>query len=290
MMATLGLGGGALGVLDDHDAFRVLDAAVAAGFSLVDLAPSYGDAEARVGRWRRARGSRADALRVVTKGGYGVAGCADWTGGCLHRGAAGARERLAVDVLDGFLLHSCAGAVLTQPDVAAALHAILDDGLARRVGYAGDNADLHLALDRAAALRLSLVEQSLSLLDGHARVHTLPRAVAVGADVIAKRVLANTPWRTRPTPRDDEAHQARRYARAGLAPIVEALAADGLTPASLFLRYALGTPGVTVVLIGTSRIEGIESAARSLADGPLPAHVHEALAPALSRCDDASPV
>ena len=233
-MATLGLGGGALGSIDDGAAFRVLDAAVAAGFSLVDLAPSYGDAEARVGRWRRARGSRADALRVVTKGGYGVAGEHDWTGGCIHRGAANARERLAVDVLDAFLLHSCTGAVLAQPDVAAALHGILDEGLARRVGYAGDNADLHLALDRAAALRLTLFEQSLSLLDGHARIHTLPRAVAAGADVIAKRVLANTPWRTRAVTRDDEAHQARRYARAGLAPIVESLAADGLAPESLF--------------------------------------------------------
>jgi aryl-alcohol dehydrogenase-like predicted oxidoreductase len=271
----LALGGGALGRDDvsDDDAWRVLDAARAVGVSVVDVARSYGRAEERVGRWRRAR--RAHDFRVVTKGGYGAPGIPDWTGAALTHNVAEARARVG-DVY-AFLLHSCPPHVLDRDDVRAALGAIAADGCL--VGYSGDNDDLHAALDLAGALGLRVVEQSLSLLDGKARVHTLPRARQAGLAVLAKRALANAPWSAATSP--DAARQRARLARAALPDV-------GLALDELFLRFAAFTPGVDAVLVGTSRPAALERAAVCLARGPLSDDVMAALAPALARCDDDS--
>jgi aryl-alcohol dehydrogenase-like predicted oxidoreductase len=274
----VGLGGGALGrpEVSESDALRLLDAARALEVALVDAARSYGAAEERIGRWRAKR--RDGTLPVVTKGGYGIRGVVDWTGAAIVEGVEHAVARLGA--IDTFLLHSCPAPVLDRDDVRRALERVRQDGDVARVGYSGDNDDLHGALDRAAALGLSVIEQSLSLLDGRARVHTLPRARAAGHFVVAKRALANAPWRAGPLDADAERQRAR-FTRAALPDV-------GLPWDEVFLRFAAYTPGVDVVLVGTARPTALERAVRIVAEGPLPADVQTALAPALARCDDES--
>lgn len=273
----LGLGGGALGQLPEADAFRLLDAAVDLGVSLVDVARSYGDAEAVVGRWRRQR--PGTDLLVVTKGGYGTDE-GDWTGAGVAKGIDEAVARLGrVDV---FLLHSCDAAVLARDDVGEALRSALDRGQVGAVGYSGDNNDLHVALDRAREWQLSVVEASLSLLDGQARVHTLPRARALQLQVIAKRALANCPWLP---PRDNDGDDVRRQRERFVRAALPALPAAGLPFAELFVRFAASTAGVSTVLVGTRRAEGLRDAVAAMAKGPLSEDVMRSLAPALARCD-----
>jgi aryl-alcohol dehydrogenase-like predicted oxidoreductase len=263
----IGLGGGALGSLTRDDAFRLLDAARALGIELVDVARSYGAAEEHLGAWQRAHGS---PFKVVTKGGYGVEGVADWTGDAILRSLEEARQKLGrVDV---FLLHSCTARVLDEVrDACSQIHDV-------ELGYSGDNDDLHAALDRAHAMRFKVIEQSLSLLDGRARVHTLPRARNMF--VIAKRVLANAPWRVNASG-DDYRRQRERFLRAALPDV-------GIPFDELFLRYAAFTPGVNVILVGTARVEALERAMKCVEKGALDDDVHRALAPALARCDDES--
>lgn len=269
----IGLGGGALGTLDDGAADRLLDTSHALGVRYVDVARSYGRAEAHVGRWQRARGA---PLSVVTKGGYGVPGVEDWTGAAVRAGVEAALGTLGP--VSAFLLHSCPPRVLDREDVREALRWATSRGVA--VGYSGDNDDLHGALDRAGALGLTVVELSLSLLDGKARVHTLPRARAAGLTVIAKRALANAPWRPGPRSHDAERQHARLM-RAALPDV-------GLPLDELFLRFAAFTPGVDTVLVGTSQPAALERAVACVARGPLGDDVHHALASALARCDDDS--
>jgi aryl-alcohol dehydrogenase-like predicted oxidoreductase len=270
--AHLALGGGALGELSDSDVDRLLDAAVDLGFVAVDVAKSYGSAEPALGRYLTRR--PACPLVVVTKGGYGASdGSPDWSGAALHCGIADARAALGRDP-DVFLLHSCPSFVLDRDDVRAALGE--HSGVK---GYSGDNNDLHGALDRAGRLGLTVIEQSLSLLDGKARVHTLPRARAEGLVVIAKRALANAPWRNAQF--DDAVQQRGRLERAQLPDV-------GLPLDELFLRFALFHQGIDVVLVGSRRVPSLERAAAARARGPLPADVLAALEPALSRCDDDS--
>ncbi len=267
----IGLGGGALGTLDTAAADRLLDAARALGVTLVDVARSYGGAEAHLARWQRANGA---PLRVVTKGGYGIEGVEDWTGAAVRAGVEAATA--ALGPIWAFLLHSCPPHVLDRDDVREAL--AWAGARVERLGYSGDNDDLHGALDRAGALGFRVIEQSLSLLDGKARVHTLPRSRAAGLAVIAKRALANAPWR--PGPRSPDAERQRaRLARADLPDV-------GLPLDELFLRYAAYTPGVHTVLVGTSKPAALEHAVACAAKGPLGADVHRALADALARCDD----
>jgi aryl-alcohol dehydrogenase-like predicted oxidoreductase len=270
--AHLALGGGALGELNDSDVDRLLDAAVDLGFVAVDVAKSYGSAERALGRFLARR--PACSLLVVTKGGYGASdGSPDWSGAALRCGESDARAALGRDP-DVFLLHSCPASVLDRDDVRAAVQ-----GHSGLKGYSGDNDDLHGALDRAGALGLTVIEQSLSLLDGKARVHTLSRARAQGLVVLAKRALANAPWRN--TEDDDARHQRRRLERAQLPDV-------GLPLDELFLRFALFHQGVDGVLVGSRRVQSLERAAAARAQGPLSFDVLAALAPALSRCDDDS--
>lgn len=275
---SLGLGGGALGVLDDAAAFRLLDCAASLGIQLIDVARSYGDAERRVGHWLKAK--PRDVV-VVTKGGY--VDDEAWTGAAVARSIADSRARLQVDQLDVFLMHSCAPQVLDRDDVKDALTQALARDVAR-IGYAGDNDFLHGAIDwsigRTSALGFTVFEQSLSLLDGKARVHTLPRARAVG-HVIAKRALANAPWATAKGTTDgpDVLRQRERFGRARLPDV-------GLPLDELFLRYAAYTDGVDVTLVGTSSTQKLERAVLAFEKGPLGADIHTALADALARCDD----
>ena len=271
----IGLGGGALGSVDDDDAFFLLDAAVERGVRFIDVARSYGDAEARLGRWLRARPG-VDVV-VCTKGGYGV-GVVDWTGAAVARAIDEARRRSGRERLDVFLLHSCGRAALERDDVGDALRQALEDGKVSDVGYSGDNDDLHVALDHAADRRFTVIEQSLSLLDGAARIHTLPRARAGGLSVIAKRALANAPW-IEDDGGPDRTRQRQRWQRACVPDV-------GVAPAELFLRFAAFTPGVDTTLVGTRRVAGLQAALDAVERGPLSDDVMLALAPALGRCDD----
>ena len=282
MAAQLGLGGGALDTLSSAAAAQVLDAAVAHRFALVDVARSYG--EEPVAAWQRARGARR--LPVQTKGGYAVPGCDDWSAAAVAQGIARAWSTLGA--VDTFLLHSCGGDVLARDAVIEALVRAREAGTVRGVGYSGDNLALHQALDRATPGVFDVVEMSLSLLDGKARVHTLPRARAAGLRVVCKRALANAPWRFTTTPQaPDLVAQQARFLASGVREVAAAL---GLSCEALFLRYALHTPGIDVVLVGASTPERIARACELKEQGPLQADVHAALAPVLAQCTDDSVV
>jgi aryl-alcohol dehydrogenase-like predicted oxidoreductase len=54
-------------MMNDEDRFDLLDAAYDAGINIFDSAASYGEAEASLGRWIRARGLR-DKVAILTKG------------------------------------------------------------------------------------------------------------------------------------------------------------------------------------------------------------------------------
>ena len=84
-VSVLGLGAGPLGDarLSEAEVDALVGSALDQGVTLFDTAPSYGASEARLGRALAAR--RHEAV-LVTKGGYGVEGVADWTGDVIRLG------------------------------------------------------------------------------------------------------------------------------------------------------------------------------------------------------------
>ncbi len=262
MFSRIGLGAGNLGSVSDAEADRLVRAALALGVTVFDTARSYGASEARLGR---ALAERRNEAIVVTKGGYGVDGVADWTGEAIRRGVDEALSRLGGDAIDVFLLHSCDVATLERGDVVPARVRARDAGKGRVAGYSGEGA----ALAWAAARReiFGALECSASPFD-QANLPLVARAREESFCVLAKRPLGNAPWRyaTRQE-REDEAIYWRRWRELGVDP-------TPLAWEELCVRFTAFAPGVTTALVGTARMEHLEAAVRAAASGPLDAVVH----------------
>lgn len=263
VVPALGLGAGQLGdpALPEEDAARLLHAAVDLGATLIDTARSYGLSEQRIGRHLGARRGR---VVLSTKLGYGVDGMPDWTGPCVQAGVDAALARLRTDAIDIVHLHSCPRETLRRGDVVDALAAAVRAGKVRVAAYSGDNDALAWAV---ACDRFQSVQCSVSLCDQAALHTTLPDATARGLGVIAKRPVANAPWRfdARPTGDDCETYWDRW----------RALQAAGLDPGeldwhALALRFTAFTPGVHCAIVGTRSPAHLQASAEALSLGPLP--------------------
>jgi len=265
--SKIGLGGGSLGGndLDQRDVDRLVHGALDLGVNVIDTAPSYGESEARIGR--ALRGRRVPMI-VSTKLGYGVPGVPDWTGACITAGVDRARRRLGVDVLDLAHLHSCPAGVLRAGRVIEALTDAVDRQAVRVPAYSGDGHDLWTAVETEA---FGAVQATLSIVDRHNRP-TLAIAKSRGMGVVAKRALANAPWRWSDAPEArDQAENWRRWRSL-------ALELGDADPMQVFLRWVVHHTEVHCVLVGTRRLERLERALEAVEAGPLESDVVQHLA------------
>jgi aryl-alcohol dehydrogenase-like predicted oxidoreductase len=266
-VSELGLGAGPLGgsALDDAEAVALVCAAIDLGITLIDTAPSYGRSETRIGVGLR---GRRDRVVLSTKLGYGVPGIPDWTGPCITAGVDAALERLGTSWLDIAHLHSCPVDVLARGDVIAALEGAVQAGKVRVAAYSGDGDALAWAIDSG---RFGVIQCSVSVADQRALDGAVTRASAAGIGVLAKRPLANGVWRHRARPgAQDQAAYWERLQQMMLPP------ADA-DSAAYALRFALAQPGVSSLLVGTTRLDHLSRAVAAAAAGPLdPAAVDHA--------------
>ncbi len=261
-VSALGLGTGPLGSprVADADAGRLLNLALDLGVTLVDTAPSYGEAERRIGRHLAAR---RDAFVLSTKGGYGVAGVPDWTGAAVAAGIDAALSRLRTDRIDVLHLHSCPLETLRRDDVLGALERAVLDGKVRIAAYSGENRELAWAVDSG---RFGAVQCSVNVVDRAALDGPIARAAAAGIGVIAKRPLANAAWRE-PTPGagPDVAEYRRRF--------LELAPGDVAAWPEAALRFAAFAPGVSSAVAGSANPTHLRHNLRAIEAGPLPADV-----------------
>lgn len=255
-VSTVGLGCGALGDtrVSGEAAEALVRRAHALGVNVFDAAPSYGDAEEKLGR---ALAAERDDVVLVTKGGYGVEGVADWTRECIARGIDRALGRLRTDRIDVFLLHSCPLERLARGDLLEELALAKRAGKVRAFGYSGDNEALAWAAREPA---IDVVEASLNVVD-QSSLASIEIAARRGAGVIVKRAVANAAWT-----------HAERPARADVAIYWERARAIGFGGYDAFdvaLRFAAFSPGVASVLVGTANPANLEHAVRSASAGSL---------------------
>jgi aryl-alcohol dehydrogenase-like predicted oxidoreductase len=264
---VLGLGAGEVGEarVGDAEAARLLQEALDLGLTLVDTARSYGLSEERIGRHLSHR--RGEYV-LATKVGYGVEGEADWTAGCVRRGIDEALIRLRTEVIDLVLLHSCGPEALADEGILGALDDARRAGKIRAAGYSGENAALGQAI---ASGRFGAVECSVNLCDQRGLDGALPDAAARGLGVVAKRPLANAPWRhaARPVGQYVEPYWERWQAMG--------LGSGGLAWDELALRFAAFAPGVSCCIAGTARVEHLRRNVEAVAKGPLPPAQVEAI-------------
>ena len=267
-VSILGLGAGPLGdaSLDEGAAHALVASALDQGVTLFDTAPSYGSSEARLGR---ALGARRREAVLVTKGGYGVEGVADWTGDVIRLGIDAALRRLATDVIDVFLLHSCDAATLGRDDILGELERAKAAGKIRASGYSGENEALAAAV---SSRRFDVIECSVSPFDRGSLTGAVAEAAAAGLGVLAKRTLGNAAWRFESAPEAPDVRQYWERARA--------LAIDPapLAWSELALRFAAFVDGVSTALMGTASAAHLADACAAVARGPLDAELSSRLA------------
>jgi aryl-alcohol dehydrogenase-like predicted oxidoreductase len=245
----IGLGAGPLGAIDKNEAIRLVHHAYERGVRFFDTAPSYGHSESVLAEALSGRD-----VEIVTKGGYGVPGIAEWTSAVITQGIEQALRVLRTDCLGGFLLHSCGSE--TIPAMVEPLVRARAAGKVRAIGYSGDADGLAAA---ARVAEFDLLEHSYSILDREALGVAWPKRR------IAKRILANAPWYPRPE-RPDIAEYMRRYA--ALRP-----SRSDIRDEDLFLRFAVHEPAITVALVGTTRATHLDEMLAAADAGPLPPHV-----------------
>lgn len=270
-VSILGLGAGQVGQdsVSEAEAAALLNGTLDAGVTLIDTARGYGRSEERIGRHLA---HRRQEFVLSTKGGYDIEGTRDWTPENLVATLERSLRLMRTDHVDLFHLHSCPVEVLERGDLQATLDEAVAAGMVRITAYSGDNAALAYAADSG---RFASVETSVNLTDQWSAHHVLPQHPELG--VIAKRPLANGPWRfaERPVGHYGELYWER----------LQTLALDpaGLAWDELALRFTAYAPGVTTAITGTSQLKNLQRNAELVAKGPLPAEVLAAVETAWQR-------
>jgi aryl-alcohol dehydrogenase-like predicted oxidoreductase len=249
----IGLGCGPLGAMEERDAVRLVHAALEMGVRVFDTAPSYGASESHLARalTHRASSSRrpgfagsADAF-VVTKGGYGVEGCADWTPECIARGIDRAVSKLGR--VSAFLLHSCP----PRDDLIEPLVRAREAGKVSFIGYSGDGDGLAWA---ARVDAFDVLECSINVVDQHGIAHC-----GRGKRVVAKRPLANGVFRDvrRPDREDRAIYWDRMHAMFEAPPSFDTM-----------IRFAAWS-GAECALVGTTSEAHLRDAISAAGRGPI---------------------
>jgi aryl-alcohol dehydrogenase-like predicted oxidoreductase len=275
-VSALGLGAGHIGdpELDEACVGVLLNSALDMGITLIDSARSYGLSEERIGRHIA---HRRRQFILSTKVGYGIPGHEDWSFDCVMAGVDAALKLLRTDYLDIVHLHSCPLETLQQGDAIRAIHKARDQGKLRVAAYSGENEALRWAIESG---HFGGIECSVNLFDQRCLEHSLPLAQKRGIGVIAKRPLANTPWRfaQRPVGEYCEEYWSRWQAMK-----IESIDMDWQ---ELALRFAAHAPAVSCAIVGTSSPDHLLQN-RIFADrGPLPPEHFEALRSSFRRHDE----
>jgi aryl-alcohol dehydrogenase-like predicted oxidoreductase len=260
-VSALGLGAGQVGQdsVTEDQAARLLNGALDAGVTLLDTARGYGLSEERIGRHLA---GRRDEFVLSSKGGYDVPGTENWTAAAVTAGIDRALRQTRSERIEIFHLHSCPVGDLERGDLQDALDAAVAAGKIGLAAYSGDNEHLAYAVDSG---RFRSIETSVNLADQWNLHHVVGRRPELG--VIAKRPLANAPWRFDERPVGDYAELYWERLRE------LALDPAGLAWDELALRFTAYAPGVHSAITGTARLEHLQRNIEIVDRGPLPGDV-----------------
>jgi len=261
-----------------EQAFRLMDAAWAAGINVFDTAASYGGgrSESWVGEWRR---ERDVPVLLSTKVFWSVTGDPGDRGlghDRILRELDGSLSRLGTERVDLYLTH--------EPDeetpieeTLRALDEVVDAGKAGAIGASNlDRAGLEEALETSDRLRLARyawVQNEYSLLRREAETEVLPVCEREGLGFTPFSPLAGG-WLTgkyrrgeaypagsrmtlRPDPYADLVNDETFQ---GLEDFAAAAADRGVEPATLAVAWVLAHPQVTAVVVGPRRPEQLATA------------------------------
>lgn len=274
-VSILGFGAGQIGDINisDQEVDRLLNRVLDLGITLIDTARGYGASEERIGRFIS---HRRKEYVLSTKVGYGIPGYHDWTYDCVIAGIDYALTLMKTDYIDIVHLHSCPIETLKYGEVIDALESAIRAGKVRVTAYSGENEALAFA---AASHRFKGLMTSVNICDQRSLLEIIPTAKASGIGVIAKRPVANAPWRF---PERPAGHYCEEYWQR-----LRRMNLSGIDDwQNVALRYAAFAEGVSSSIVGTANLAHIEENLKIIAQGPLPEADIEVIRYAFMKHDD----
>jgi aryl-alcohol dehydrogenase-like predicted oxidoreductase len=299
-VSRLTLGGGGLGMLWGATTFdecvATVHAAVAAGITLLDLAPRYGDGKAEEVVGAAFDGKLPAGIRVTSKCNLASPPVADIET-ILRRSIETSLQRLRLSKLDLFFLHSnivpdAAFIARSGPDAAARMlpHPVfatyvrplferfVAEGLIGAWGVTGighPDTIIRVLAERPAPAAVQCIANlldspgGLKFFDGPAKPRSVIAAARTnGVGVMGIRAVqagALTAAIDRPLP--PEHPEVRDFARA--AGFRRLCAELGANPAVIAHRYALGL-NIDTLVLGVKNREELAECVAGAAEGPLP--------------------
>lgn len=259
----LGFGAGHIGGSEasDKDVSFLLNSVLDLGINLIDTARGYGKSEERIGKFIS---KRRNEFILSTKVGYGIPGFNDWTYDSVIAGVDEALKLLSTDYIDIVHLHSCGIETLQHGEVIEALNKTVEVGKVRVAAYSGENRELEFAVRSG---KFGSAQTSVNITDQRDIDNILQEAKSRGMGVIAKRPLANVPWRFNDQPFGDYSEQYwLRWKKMNL---------DlGMDWNEVALRFAVFTNVVDCAIVGSSKLEHIKACIEAVNKGPLPKDIY----------------
>ena len=273
--SALGFGAGHIGgnELTESEASVLLNSVLDLGINLIDTARGYGLSEERIGKYIS---QRRNEFILSTKVGYGIPGYNDWTYGCITAGVDEALRIMKTDYIDIVHLHSCPLGTLRHGEVIDALQNAVLSGKVRAAAYSGENEELKFAVESG---RFRSVQTSVNITDQRGLETVLPAAKEKGMGVIAKRPLANVPWRFSERPYGEYCEQYwLRWKKMNLE--------IGMDWNEAALRFAAFSNGVNTCIVGTSSIDHLKKDIAVVEKGPLLEEIYKSIRDAFKKNDE----
>jgi NDP-hexose 2,3-enoyl reductase len=273
------------GRVEEPEAHRLMDHAVARGVTAIDTADIYGwrvhqgFTEELIGRWLRCRPGRRDEVVLATKVGHRFGTGPDDEGLSARHVVAScdaSLRRLRTDRIDLYQMHRVDPAV-GWDEVWQAMDRLLSQGKVRAVG-SSNFAGWHLAAAQECARRRRLPglasEQCVyNLVTRHAELEVLPAAAAYGIGVLVwsplhggllsgalRKLREGTAVKTA----QGRAAAVLDRHRAALVEYERFCDEVGRPPAEVGLAWVLSRPHVTAPVIGPRTEEQLDGAVRAL--------------------------
>ncbi len=262
--SVLGFGGAEIGYNPNQtqeDVNDLLNSALDAGLNVIDTAAAYKTSEVLIGN---AVGKRRKDYYLLTKcGALDAFTREDWSKKGVLETIEQSLRNLKTDYLDIAQLHSCPAEVLKQGDAVEGLLRAQEKGHTRFIGYSGDNEHAKTAIEMDIFDSLQI---SVSIADQSPIDTNIPLAAGKGLGIIAKRPIANAVWRHDSKPAESYHHEY--WDR------IQKLKFDFLNKSleeatAVALRFTLSIPGVSTMIVGTTRPNRWQENAKYVAEGNL---------------------
>ena len=272
MVSVLGFGGAEIGYNSHQtqaDVDLLLNSALDAGLNVIDTAAAYLKSEEMIGK---AVSSRRREFYLFSKCGALDAGTRfDWSKKGVLETIEQSLRKLKTDYLDVVQLHSPSAEILRQADCIEGLIRAQERGYTRYVGYSGDNEDALYAInmDYFDALQISVNIVDQSQIEGN-----ISLAAEKGLGIIAKRPIANAVWRYEEKPESVYYHEYWERLRKLKFEFTKKSVEEATAAA---LRFTMTVPGVSTMIVGTTRPHRWRENAKYVAEGNLSAEEFEAI-------------